>query len=232
MKQENFTSQDDYNDEIDLVEFYEELKKNSLWIIVFTILGIIASLIVTFFFIQPKYESYSTIYIQPTVKENQVNYNDVLTSQKMATTYTEIAKSNKVLDQVNPIFKQYLDANDIYDALMVESVKDTQIISITATTNDPNLSAKLVNRVVNVFVKEVKLIVEIDNLRVIDKAVSNPKKVSPSNKLNVLIGGILGFIASVGLILLRKMLNRTIQTRQDAESILGLPVLAEVYFND
>lgn len=229
---ENLFNNNIQEEEIDLLELFNEVKNNLALIIGFTILGTVLSLVFTLFILKPHYESSSTLYIQPKVVENQLNYNDVLTSQKMAVTYTEIAKSNQVLNQVSPYFTKELDEEKIKDALSVESVQDTQIISISATTIDPELSAKIVNRVVSVFVEEVKQIMEIDNLRVIDVAIPNEQKVAPSNSLNVAIGTVLGMMVGLGIVFLRKVLNRTIQSRQEAESLLGYPVLGEIFLND
>lgn len=232
MSENHFNNNNIQEDEIDLLELFNEVKNNLALIIGVTVLGTVLSLVFTLFILKPQYESSSTIYIQPKVVENQLNYNDVLTSQKMAVTYTEIAKSNQVLNQVSPYFTKELDEEKIKDALSVESVQDTQIISISATTFDPELSAKIVNRVVSVFVEEVKQIMEIDNLRVIDVAIPNEQKVAPSNSLNVAIGTVLGMMLGLGIVFLRKMLNRTIQSRQEAESLLGYPVLGEIFLND
>ena len=102
----------------------------------------------------------------------------------------------------------------------------------SATTTDSVLSAALVNRVVNVFIDEVSEIMEISNLRVIDTALPNPEKVGPNRTLNAAIGAVLGGMLSVGIILLRMMLNRTIKTRSEAERLLKLPVLGEIFINE
>ena len=43
-----------------------------------------------------------------------------------------------------------------------------------------------------------------------------------------MLGGLLGFLAGVGLALVADKLDRRIRTREDAEVAFGLPVLAEV----
>ena len=170
--------------------------------------------------------------IQPTVRDNQVLAQDLTTNQKLTMTYTEIAKSNTVLSQVAPHFVNDFSKEEIKAALSIKSVGDTQIISVSATTTDSVLSAALVNRVVNVFIDEVSEIMEISNLRVIDTALPNPEKVGPNRTLNAAIGAVLGGMLSVGIILLRMMLNRTIKTRSEAERLLKLPVLGEIFINE
>lgn len=226
------TYKDDFNDEIDLLELFQLFMDNLFLILGLSILGFILAFGYTTFLVDPTYSSESTVFIQPTVKENQVSASDITTNQKLTTTYTEIAKSNTVLDQVWPSFKSTLTKNQIRSALTIKSIGDTQIISFSATTTDPELSMKLVNRVVNVFMMEVKKIMEIDNLTIIDKAQVNEEKVGPNRTLNVVIGTMLGFMLGVGIALLKMLLNRTIQTRYDAEKLLNLPVLGEIHYNE
>lgn len=223
---------DDYNYEIDLLELFQLFMDNLFLILSLSILGFLLAFGYTSFFVDPTYSSESTVFIQPTVKENQVSASDITTNQKLTTTYTEIAKSNIVLDQVWPSFKSTLTKNQIRSALTIKSIGDTQIISFTAVTTDPELSMKLVNRVVNVFMMEIKKIMEIDNLTIIDKAQINEQKVGPNRTLNVVIGTMLGFMLGVGIALLKMLLNRTIQTRYDAEKLLNLPVLGEIHYNE
>lgn len=223
---------EDFNDEIDLLELLKLFIDNLFLIIGLSVLGFVIAFIYTTFFVEPTYSSESTVFIQPTVKENQVSASDISSNQKLTMTYTEIAKSNTVINQVWPSYKELLTKKEISEALTIKSVGETQIISFTAVTNDPNLSANLVNRVVNVFIMEIKDIMEIDNLTIIDKAQINRLKVGPNRTLNVVIGTMLGFMLGVGIALLKMLLNRTIQTRYDAEKLLNLPVLGEIHFNE
>ena len=228
----NISVQEDFNDEIDLMELFKLLLDNLLLIIGLGVLGFALAFGYTKFLVEPTYSSVSTVSIQPTVKDNQVVASDITTNQKLTTTYTEIAKSNTVLSQVLPYFSNDLTKKQMASAISVRSIGETQIISFTAVTTDPELSARLVNRVVDVFVNEVKEIMAIDNLTIIDRAIVNEDKVGPNTTMNSAIGLILGLMIGVGIAFLKMMLNRTIQTRVEAERLLGIPVLGEIYYNE
>ena len=228
----NINVQENFNDEIDLMELFKLLLDNLLLIIGLGVLGFALAFGYTKFLVEPTYSSVSTVYIQPTVKDNQVVASDITTNQKLTTTYTEIAKSNTVLSQVLPYFSNDLTKKQMASAISVRSIGETQIISFTAVTTDPELSARLVNRVVDVFVNEVKEIMAIDNLTIIDRAIVNEDKVGPNTTMNSAIGLILGVMIGVGIAFLKMMLNRTIQTRVEAERLLGIPVLGEIYYNE
>lgn len=227
-----YTQLDEINDEIDLLELFQLLMDNLFLIIGLSVIGLILAFAYTTFLVKPTYSSESTVFIQPTVKENQVSASDLTTNQKLTATYTQIAKSNKVLDQVWPSFRTELTKKQISSALTIKSIGDTQIISFSAITNDPRLSMNLVNNVVDIFMLEVKDIMEINNLTVLDRGQLNEDRVGPNRTLNVVIGTMLGFMLGIGIALLKMMLNRSIKTRNDAEKLLNLPVLGEIHYNE
>lgn len=227
-----YTQLDEMNDEIDLLELFQLFTDNLFLIIGLSVIGFILAFAYTTFLVKPTYSSESTVFIQPTVKENQVSASDLTTNQKLTATYTQIAKSNKVLDQVWPSFRTELTKKQISSAVTIKSIGDTQIISFSAITNDPRLSMSLVNNVVDVFMLEVKEIMEIDNLTILDRGQLNEDKVGPNTTLNVVIGTMLGFMLGTGIALLKMLLNRTVQTRFDAEKLLNLPVLGEIHYNE
>lgn len=230
---EQFENRDEIETEIDLFELLKVVRKNMLLLVTCTIIGMIVAFSFTFLFIPKTYRSVSTIYIKPSVKENVVNYNDILTNQKLTTTYSEIAKSKSVIDQVTAnLWSENVSEKLVRKSITVSSVKDTEIISITSTTRIPKLSASIANEVVDVFMAQISSIMTIDNLRIIDRAVPVDIKVGPNTTLNTLIGGFLGLGLASAFVLIKKLLDRTIHDRQDAESLLRLPVLGEIAYDE
>ncbi|MDH1758924.1 polysaccharide biosynthesis tyrosine autokinase [Klebsiella michiganensis] len=67
----------------------------------------------------------------------------------------------------------------------------------------------------------------IGNVRIIDNAVTQPKPVKPKKLLVVLFGIVLGAIVSAGIVLLRVLLRRGIETPEQLEE-LGINVYASI----
>jgi tyrosine-protein kinase Etk/Wzc len=67
----------------------------------------------------------------------------------------------------------------------------------------------------------------IGNVRIIDDAITDPKPIKPKKTLIVLIGFILGIIISVGVVILRALLRRGIESPEQLEE-LGINVYASV----
>ncbi|EMI5800825.1 TPA: polysaccharide biosynthesis tyrosine autokinase [Klebsiella aerogenes] len=67
----------------------------------------------------------------------------------------------------------------------------------------------------------------IGNVRIIDNAVIDPKAVKPNKILVVLVGVIIGLFLSVGMVLLRVLLRRGIESPEELEE-LGINVYASI----
>ena len=219
--------------ELSLLEILGLLKKNWLMIVLMTVLVGGLAYGYTKFFIDPTYQSSSTVFIQPKVNENQVSYNELLTNQRLIDTYTQIAKSNLVLTEVAKEFRNLgYDKEEIAAAISVSSISDTEIIRFSVVTDDPALSARITNKVVDVFISKVNTIMELNNLTVIDKAILNDTPVGPRTLFNTAIGALIGLMGAVFIVFVRHLLNNTLKNRSDVERYLGIPVLGEIYFND
>jgi len=219
--------------ELSIFEILTLLRRNIKLIVALTLLGGILTYGYSKLMIKPTYQSSATVFIQPKVNQNQVNYTDLLTNQKLIDTYTQIAKSNLVMNNVYPYFaSKSMTKADIVNAISVSSIKDTEIIKFTVITQDPGISADVTNKLVSVFIEKVNSIMQLDNLKIIDTAVRNENAVGPASLRNGVIGALVGLMLAVGIIFLRYLLDNTFKSAQDVERYLGLPVLGEIHFND
>ena len=95
------------------------------------------------------------------------------------------------------------------------------------------LSKKIVDTTVNVFTNEVKETLNINNITTVDDAKLQTSPVSPSVPKNIVIGGLVGAILSIGIIFIRFMLDNRLHTKEDVEKYLEIPNLGVIpYFED
>lgn len=66
------------------------------------------------------------------------------------------------------------------------------------------------------------------NLQIVDIAVIPETPIKPRIKLNMAIGGVLGLFIGFGLAFLLEFLDNTIKTKEQAEAVLGLPVIGQI----
>ncbi|MDM8196709.1 Wzz/FepE/Etk N-terminal domain-containing protein [Massilimicrobiota timonensis] len=217
--------------EINLGELFQLLKKNIKLIIISILLCTVLLGIVTVFVINKKYESTTRLFLKPDVTEGIADYSQINSNNLMVNNYVEMIKGNNI--QGIAANELNMDAEEINSCLSVTNETDTQIISITAKTIDPALSKDIVDAVVETFTKEAKEKLNVNNITVVDEAEIATEPVSPSLKLNLVIGALLGASLSIGYLFIKFMLDTHIHNKEEVEKFLGIPCLGSVpYFEE
>ena len=215
--------------EIDLREIFGMLKKRWLMIVSMTTVAVIAAVVVSFFILSPVYESSSTLLVS--YKQNQesiMTYNDLTMSQKLVNTYSEIIKSRSISEAVIKQLNLDLTAEELSKKITVSKVNDTEIIRIKVSDTNPETATLLTNTIADVFKKEIKNIMEIDNVSTIDTAQVPECPVKPNKIMNMAIAGVFGMMVSVGLAFILEFLDRTLKIPTDVERQLGLPLIGAI----
>lgn len=214
--------------EIDVKELFNFLKKKALTIIIVSAIFMIIGLFISTFLINKKYSSEATIYITPKVTEQgTIDYNSIQTNSQMVNNYMEILKGEtiltKVADQVG------LESfEEVQDSLTITNPANTQLISVSAETNDPELSQKIVELTVSTFTEDMMDILNLNNVTTINEAKVNTDPVSPSKAKFTILGFGIGLIISCGYVCISYLFDKRLRTRDEAENFLGIPVLATV----
>lgn len=217
--------------EINLGELFALLKAQYKLIIISILTMSIIAGVITVFFISRKYQSTASIYPKPEVTEGMVDYTQINANSLMVNNYIEMLKGNNIQSQAAKELN--METSEVNAALTISNQTNTQIISITATTTDPELSKQIVDAVVKVFRKEVKETLNVNNIAVVDQAEVATAPVSPNLKMNLIIGALLGGFISVGYLFIKFMLDTHIHNKEEAEKYLGIPMLGSIpYFED
>lgn len=214
--------------EINLTELFRYVRLKKYFIFVFTIFCGLAFLFVATFIVDKKYNSEATIYITPKVTEQgTIDYNSIQTNSKMVNNYMEILKGEtilaKVADQVG--IESY---EDVQDMLTIKNPENTELISVSAETTNPELSQKIVSLTVSIFTEDMMDILNLNNVTTINEAKVNTDPVSPSKAKFTIIGFGIGLIVSCGYACITYLFDKRLRTRDEAENFLGIPVLATV----
>lgn len=203
---------------------------NKKWIIVLiTIVAVAISAIISFYVLEPVYETSATMIVGNTkTTEQQVEMDDVVLSQKLVKTYGEIAQSRTVSKEVITNLGLDLTPGQLKDKVAISPVGDTEIMKIQVQDTDPELAAKIANNLSLVFMHHVTSIMNVDNVQVIDEAEVPKGPIKPNKMLNIAIAGILGLMISFGIIFLLEFLDNTFKSPNDVEKYLDLPVIGAI----
>ena len=218
-------------EEINLTELFRYFLKKLPIIIGVTIIGVLIGFIYTKKIQVPMYHGTTTIILVQKEEDNRSSNNvqsDLSMNQRLVSTYSQIIKSRRVLDQVINNLKLKTKAGALASSIEVSAVTDTSIIKITVNNKNNKESVRIANEVAEVFKKEVTNIYNLENVSIVDNAIVESNPYNVNLKKQVAISGLMGMVLSCAVIFIIYYFDNTIKTKDDIEAILDIPVLAEV----
>lgn len=219
-------------EEISLREMFLIFRRRTKLIIASTLIAIILSGVISIFFIAPKYETFTTLMVGKSKDyqfgNNSLEYNDLLLSQRLVSTYGEIAKSRVVSDEVIDNLSLDMSYETFRAKTDVTLIPDTEIIKLNIVDTNPILAATIANETAKVFMENTKEIMKVENIQIIDEAQIPKRPTSPKIKLNIAIGAVLGLMLGVFAAFLLEFLDKTIKSPADVEKYLDLPVIGTI----
>lgn len=221
---DNTQTQLDDEIEIDLWELFQVLLKNWLWILLSTLGCAILGLLITMFLITPKYRAEATMIVNTRQDQTATVTNDQITSaQKLVDTYSIIIRSRRVIDPIMEKLNIEDEYEDFVETILVESVNDTQVMSIQVENKDPEIALQVVQEIVDRAPGAIISTVEAGSVNVVSEPYVNSEvPVSPSKLKNTAIAAFIGLFISSGAFLLIAFLDNTFKSEEDIQKQLGL----------
>lgn len=192
---------------------------------------------ITKFFVTPKYESFTTLYVvnnpQNGVTIGTVNNNDLLAAESLAETYSLIIQSNAVYDsvlkEVNSDEKSYkLTRDALSDYVEVSVLNETQLLKVNVTCADKYEAYRIASAFAKVAPKEIIRIAKAGSVEVVDTAEVGDSPVSPNTVLNCIYAFAAGLLISAAFVIFRALSNSVIYVAEDIEKIAGVTILGVV----
>jgi non-specific protein-tyrosine kinase len=125
-----------------------------LWLIIMGAVLAGVSAYVTSRLTKPVYAASATLLINQAPSSQVSDYTAILTSERLARTYSELLKGRPVLDEVIASAKLSLTADELSKRIEVKLVRDTQLIELTVESEDPRLAALLANQIPEIFSRQ------------------------------------------------------------------------------
>lgn len=222
---------------------------NKIWIIIiFTTVFFAGSFLVSNFFISPRYESFTTMYVKNNAinseKDANVDLNDLNASKSLASTYITVLNSNAVMKKVGARLTELYDINDlalifdvqnneislvsIKNSFTMTAVDQTEVIKVSANTLNPNVSTDMCNIIADIAPDFLIRIVGAGSVEIIDVAAPDVVPVSPNVPLISIIGAIVGFGIAVYIIMVIDYFDDTIKETEDLSNRYNKPILGEI----
>ena len=222
-------------EEINIRDFLNYLKKYVLVIVAVSLVLIIGVFIYDKSIKKPLYTTYTTIILtksNETQTGTTITQNDILLNQKLVETYSKIIKSKLVLEQVISETGVTYTAEELSENVSVEAYENTEMLKISVTDQDPELAANIANSIAQVFSGEIAKIYQINNISVVDVAVT-PEEVSNNTlKRDLLIALFVSIFGTIGVVFVVYYFDDTVKLTDDLEEEIGMPVVAKVFKSD
>lgn len=212
---------------IDLKQMWGILRKYYLLILALPTVAVIIAGVVVFFVVAPVYRAETTILVRSQTA-TQIVYTDLLANRHLVRTYREIARSRSVAVEVKEKLGLQQSAEELRALVDVTLRGDTEIIAITVENTDAQFAAVLANAVAEAFRSTTLRVMQVENVMVVDKAVTPESPISPRKLLSMVVAGLVGVMASVALAFVLSYLDNTFERPEDVEQLLGLPVLGVI----
>lgn len=220
---------DDEYDTIDLLEVFAVVRQHILVVILATVIAAVAGFSVSRFLLVPQYEA-SALMIVNTRQDTTANVtsDQINSATKLVSTYSIIIKSDTVLQQVINNLGLTLTYPELQDRVTVTSVDDTQVMQITVRSDNIEWARQVCEQITLIAPDVILESVEAGSVKLISQASANPDPVSPNVMRNTAVAAMLGLVLSLGVIILREMLDNRIKTEDDVRKYLDMPVIGVI----
>lgn len=192
-------------EELDLKEIFNMFWRKKIAIIVILILTVTIGLLYSYFGIEAKYTSYTTILLKQENIYLEIDEGVNKTNLGLfVPTYMELVKSNVVIKDA--IEELNIDGLNL-GSIEVSQIEDTEMVKITVTNSNPEHAAQVANKLVEVANKKIKEIYKIDNIYVIDKAEVSSSPSNINHKKDILVFTFIGIVIACGYVLLMNIIK-------------------------
>ena len=215
-------------EEINLKELFDYFIDKIKYIIIATLVCCLIGGIYTKFLTIPMYKSSTTVILGSNQEGTGITQSDISINNNLVSTYTEIIKSRRVLEQVQKELNESYTYKELASEISVSSINNTQIIKITVEDNNA-LNAKIIaNLVAKVFTIEVPELYNLDNVHILDVAIEEDEPYNINVAKSSIIGGLLGLVLSSGIFFVIYYFDRTAKSVEQVEEVLQMPILGSV----
>ena len=213
--------------EIDLLQLWNAVR-HRIWLVLLA--GFVVADIafgITKFLITPMYSSSATMLV--VTKETTLSsLADLQLGSQLTNDYEILISSRPVLQETIEELNLETDYKHLRNTITISNPNDSRMLIISTLQADPELAKSVVDTLARISSEYIAEKMEVTAPKIIEEGEVPLTQSSPSLLRNTAIGGLLGILAAVFLICVAVILNDSIQTEDDIERYLQLPVLAVV----
>jgi capsular polysaccharide biosynthesis protein len=219
--------------ELSLRDVLGVLRRRAWIVLVVVFVAVVMAALLSYVILPPAYQSNTTLIVNEkqsaTQNDNSINYGQIQTYQALAVTYAKIITSRTILQDTISRLSLSETVGQLTGMTTVAVQGNTEIISVSVKDKDAARAALIANTIATSFIQQLpKLVNQVDNVTVIDRAVPVTQQVSPRPLLNIAVALVAALMLGVLLAFLVDYFDDTVKTPDDIKKLFGLRVLAVV----
>lgn len=216
--------------ELDLRSIFFLLLSRLKYLILGLVLGAVLLGCYTAFLVPKKYVSHASIYIYNIAENTQASAatsSNLSASERLATTVQTAATADWALEEASKMLGERLTSAELKRYTTFTPVPDTSFLNITVSYTDPELAQQSCNVMTQIAVQAFEATGETGSTRITQYAVPAQESSPGLVKMSIL-GGLGGMLIVAVIVILISMLNTTVQSKEDLQKVLDIPVLGEI----
>ena len=200
------------------------------------IVGIVSaaiSFVYTSFFVVPQYSASVMLYVNNksfTLGEGKIDISaaDLAASQSLIDTYIVILNNRTTMQEV--VDRGDLDRNwaEVMGMITASKVEGTEVFTVQVTCDDPYEAEHIANTIASVLPERIEDIIDGSSMRVVDRAIVNTTRVSPSITKNVIQAIIIGVLLAAVFVAVMTLIDDTVRSEDFLSDNFDIPVLARI----
>lgn len=226
-------------EELDLKKLINIFWNKRLNIVIILLIAMIIGTIYSFYFVEPKYEAYTTVVlVKDTTNEGDtstetITSSDIGLAQNLIGTYSKLVQSKSVLRKTINNLQINETEDTLKDKITVSEIEDSEMIKISVEDENPVQAMKVANEVTSVFADTVTEIYKIDNVYTVDEAEEPITPCNVNHIRDIAIFFAIGLVISIIYVLIANMFDNTIKDADDIErnseliTLVSIPLVNE-----
>lgn len=138
------------------------------------------------------------------------------------------AVSDVVINNLDLNNKYGIDTKAYNQMVTVTPEDNTEVMSIKVETSEPELSAKMANEIVRVFIDKIYDIYDVQNVSILNNAKVPKTKSAPSAFKTALIGCFAGTLICAIIVVIKLFTDTKVKTEEEVKSIFDYPIIGSI----
>lgn len=210
-----------------LLELLQLLKKHLKLVITLPLLCAVAAAAVSWLMLPNTYTASVSMYMltKSDAESSSISNSDLSASQMLANDVTALIKSDRVKsDTATALQMTSLKGYDI----AVESSTTTRLLTVSVTGESAQSVAIIANKIAEVTDSVAREVMDIKSVNVVDQASEPGEPSGPPRLMYTAVALLAGLFLAVAIVVVMDMLNTRVRSAEEAEELLGLPVIGRI----